>query len=1183
MKGTGEPRPARRCRSLVRAALLGICLMLWAGLPLAQASASVSGGRTAALAVGARGAKNLRGGGHAKPSWRRLGHRRSAAGRPSMHSRARLAHVSAAVGRHGLRSQPASDYFHRTLPTFRRRLPSSPATNAGAVTFSGFVQDQNGKAVGGGTLYLYDSSGGQFISAIGSDGSFSFSVAAGQYTLKLDLHGVAGFPNNVSLSTTIDLSASVTQNLTIPVLPLSATITDSGGNPVPNATVAQVGDCSNPSFDLFPGGTTSGYYDVASAITDSNGVAAVPLLPCSDSSMNFQVTPPSGSGLASTSFHITGPVSRASSAQWTLPQAVTFSGTVQDQNGKAVGAGTLYLYDSSGGQFISAIGSDGSFSFSVAAGQYTLKLDLHGVAGFPNNVSLSTTIDLSASVTQNLTIPVLPLSATITDSGGNPVPNATVAQVGDCSNPSFDLFPGGTTSGYYDVASAVTGSNGVAAVPLLPCSDSSLTFQVTPPSGSGLAGASFQVTGPVSQASSAQWTLYSVYGDLTDGSGDPLAQQQVSLTQSSSTTVSGRGPRGALPPASYSASVADVNLAARRSATSTPASTTTDAHGFYGITVPPATYTLTVSGQAPAGATLPTSYTVSTSGLNLINGRIQNLALPVTTLSATVLGLGGTPLAGASVQVPCATTSFSLFSGGQTSGSVCGAASTNAKGIANVALLPISSAGVIVTPPPGVHCDRTTLSGVDLIQSRSLTIMMTCGPASSSPNAVSTFGDNVTFTFSVGNGTSVGVVTFSDSVGGGSSTTLGTVAVTGGVATFSTSSLVAGTHTISATYSDPSSCPSVPGATCDGLQASYGPDSLTQIVQQALILVHAPQLISAYGFHLPTLTPSETFLNGSSAAADVTTAPTCVSSAPSVTAPAVSPPVGSYTTTCSGGSFNANYKPIYAYGSLVVKAAPLFVFTTTVTGTYGSPVTLAPTYRSFVNGDTASSLTTKATCTTSAPSNAVVGSYSTLCSGAADPNYVIGVVANGIYIKPAVLYITPDTQTVPYSDALPALTWHALSFVNGDTASSLTFQPTCFAAASQDSSGNVTARVGSYKTFCSGAYDPNYNIFYKPGVLSVQAEDTGIAYTGPTTITHNVATTVSATLTADGGTIPVVGRTIVFTLGNLKTCSGTTDSAGHASCLMPGANLTGSQTMQYYFVADGFYAGVSGSQSVTMQ
>ena len=80
-----------------------------------------------------------------------------------------------------------------------------------------------------------------------------------------------------------------------------------------------------------------------------------------------------------------------------------------------------------------------------------------------------------------------------------------------------------------------------------------------------------------------------------------------------------------------------------------------------------------------------------------------------------------------------------------------------------------------------------------------------------------------------------------------------------------------------------------------------------------------------------------------------------------------SSPVGSYPVTCSGAAA-ANYTFSYVAGSLSVTKAPLTVTGQALSMTYGGavPTIPNPTYSGFVNGETTASLTSLATCTTTA-------------------------------------------------------------------------------------------------------------------------------------------------------------------------------------------------------------------------
>ena len=84
---------------------------------------------------------------------------------------------------------------------------------------------------------------------------------------------------------------------------------------------------------------------------------------------------------------------------------------------------------------------------------------------------------------------------------------------------------------------------------------------------------------------------------------------------------------------------------------------------------------------------------------------------------------------------------------------------------------------------------------------------------------------------------------------------------------------------------------------------------------------------------------------------------------------------------------------------------------------------LTASYSGFVNGDTAASLTTQPTLSTTATADShVAGSpYSITASGAVDPDYTISYVAGTLSVTPAPLTITANDQTMVYGAALPTL------------------------------------------------------------------------------------------------------------------------------------------------------------------
>jgi hypothetical protein len=103
---------------------------------------------------------------------------------------------------------------------------------------------------------------------------------------------------------------------------------------------------------------------------------------------------------------------------------------------------------------------------------------------------------------------------------------------------------------------------------------------------------------------------------------------------------------------------------------------------------------------------------------------------------------------------------------------------------------------------------------------------------------------------------------------------------------------------------------------------------------------------------------------------------------------------------------------------------------------------LTVSYSGFVNGDTAASLTTAPTVTTTGTASSAVGTYPITASGAVDANYTISYVPGTLTVNPVALTITANNQSKDYGAALPGLTVSYSGFVNGDTAASLTVAPT---------------------------------------------------------------------------------------------------------------------------------------------
>ena len=244
-----------------------------------------------------------------------------------------------------------------------------------------------------------------------------------------------------------------------------------------------------------------------------------------------------------------------------------------------------------------------------------------------------------------------------------------------------------------------------------------------------------------------------------------------------------------------------------------------------------------------------------------------------------------------------------------------------------------------------------------------------------------------------------------------------------------------------------------------------------------------------------------------------------------------------------------------------VVAPPLTVTASSASITYGAAVpAITPSYSGFVSGDSASSLTTPATCT-GAPSSGAAGTYQTTCMGAVDPNYTISYVPGTLTIAPASLSITANNATMVYGGPVPAFGATFSGLVNGD-ASTVVSGLNCGAVDASNNPVSATTPAGTYTITCSGGTAANYAITYQPGTLTIAKAGTAITLASvpdpsvfgqPVTIAAYVAVPgpgagdPSGTVAfQDGGTtIAGCGAQPVSTATETATC--TTSSLGVAS------------------------------------
>ncbi len=189
----------------------------------------------------------------------------------------------------------------------------------------------------------------------------------------------------------------------------------------------------------------------------------------------------------------------------------------------------------------------------------------------------------------------------------------------------------------------------------------------------------------------------------------------------------------------------------------------------------------------------------------------------------------------------------------------------------------------------------------------------------------------------------------------------------------------------------------------------------------------------------------------------------------------------------------ADYTTATASVTINVTQAALTITAKPATKAYGAALpTFTVSYSGFVNGDTNTSLTTQPAINTTATAASKVGAYPIDVSGAADTNYTINFVNGTLTVTAVSLTITANATTKAYGAPLPAFMVTYAGFVNGDTNTSLTTQPTLSTTAT------AASNVGTYPITVNGATDANYTISFVSGTLTVTA--------APLTITANPAT-----------------------------------------------------------------------------
>ncbi len=186
------------------------------------------------------------------------------------------------------------------------------------------------------------------------------------------------------------------------------------------------------------------------------------------------------------------------------------------------------------------------------------------------------------------------------------------------------------------------------------------------------------------------------------------------------------------------------------------------------------------------------------------------------------------------------------------------------------------------------------------------------------------------------------------------------------------------------------------GAVDPNYSISYVPGDV--VIGTQVLLVIASSASITYGQNAPSVTPTyKGLVNGDT----ITTPPTCSIVGPTPLT------VGSWTTTCTGAvASSPSYTITPVSGQIEVQPAPLTITASSTTVTYGqAPPAITASYSGFRDNDSATSLTTKPTCSTTATSSSPLGNYPTSCSGAVDGNYTFAYVNGTVSVGPSTVIL----------------------------------------------------------------------------------------------------------------------------------------------------------------------------------
>ena len=317
-----------------------------------------------------------------------------------------------------------------------------------------------------------------------------------------------------------------------------------------------------------------------------------------------------------------------------------------------------------------------------------------------------------------------------------------------------------------------------------------------------------------------------------------------------------------------------------------------------------------------------------------------------------------------------------------------------------------------------------------------------------------------------------------------------------------------------------------------GGSESYTPFSktFTLTVNKAALTVTADDCSRMEGAANPAFTISYSGFKYNDNASSLTTQPTAATEA------TTSSPAGTYPITVSGGSSD-NYEFNYVNGTLTVTAKnnQTISLSSIPVMTYGD---------GSYNLPSATDQGLAITWSSNNTSVATVSGNTLTVKGAGVATITASQAGNGTYnsfsktftltVNKTPLTITADDKTKTAGQANPSLTVSYSGFVNGESSSVLTTQPTVTTTATASSA------AGTYPITVSGAAAANYEIIYVEGTLTVVKADQNVTLTAIPTMTYGDAAYTLPAKTAQNQTLTWASNntSIATVSGNTLTVKG---------------------------------------------